>query len=154
MKLGISVEGEEVGLFAICEKTVKHLNAMEAATLRTNKAADALAVHEKRLADLQAQSRREAYQRLSVEEKITLLKQRQASLDAAAARAGAGTALAKGIALKQAALSMEIQALSRAGGGSGGVGLKDFLPLLGGGITGTIGGAFLGGTVGGALEWR
>lgn len=151
MKLGISVEGEEKGLFAICEKTVKHLNAMEAATLRTNKAADALAVHEKRLADLQAQSRREAYQRLSVEEKITLLKQRQASLDAAAARAGAGTALAKGIALKQAALSMEIQALSRAGGGSGGVGLKDFLPLLGGGITGTIGGAFLGGTVGGGI---
>lgn len=150
MKLGVSIEGEEVGLFAICEKTVKHLNAMEAATQRTNKAAGALAVHEKRLADLQAQSRRDAYNRLSVEEKITLLKQRQASLDAAASRAGAGTALARGIAIKQAMVASDLQALS-SGAGGGLSGLRGILPLLGGGVAGTIGGAFLGGVAGGGI---
>lgn len=135
MDLKIQWDEEGPTNFAVSKEVTANLNRIaaaakiaEMAAKRTSAARTALAPMEKQLADLQDRQKKSAWDRLSIEDKIVQLRTRAAKLDAAASKAGAGTALARGIAIKQQLTAAELQAYLNQQEGDRSGALKALLP--------------------------
>ena len=121
MELKIQYSEQASGNFLVAREAAALLNRIELeakaaaeAAQKTSAAVRVIGTLEKQLLDLQARQRKEAWDRLSIDQKIVVLKERAAKLDAAAQRAQAGSNRAQQIALRQQLNNAEMMAYERA----------------------------------------
>lgn len=152
MNVQVEFGGKDAGLFAVADSVKRRINDLTAAGQRTKNSQEAIVRLEQQLHNVESQRARQAWDRLSTEQKIAQLKEKQAALDKAAQRAGQGTLLSRGIELKQSILAAQIAQLTegKSGGGLAGA-LRGWMPLLSGVAGGGAASAVVGGLAAGGI---
>lgn len=154
MNIQVEFGGKDAGLFAVADSVKRRINEMTAAGQKTRNSQEAIVRLEQQLHSVEAQRARQAWERLSTEQKIAAIKEKQAALDRAAQRAGQGTLLSRGIELKQSILASQLSQLTEGRGGGIAGSLRSWLPLIsgvGGGAVGSVLGGFAAGGIGVAV---